>query len=39
MSEKGEKGPIDPAHLREAFRKISQVKIHDKFSENEMLYF
>lgn len=39
MSEKGDKGAIEPNHLREAYRRINNRKMDDKFSENEMLYF
>ncbi len=39
MSDKGERGAIDPKHLREAYRRINNRRVDDKFSENEMLYF
>jgi len=39
MSENGEKGAVEPNHLREAYRRINNRKNDGKFSENEMLYF
>jgi len=39
MTEKGERGTVEPNHLREAYRRINNRKMDSKFSENEMLYF
>jgi len=39
MTENGEKGAIEPSHLREAYRRLNNAHINDKFGESEMLYF
>ena len=39
MTEKGDKGAVEPHHLREAYRRINNRRSDDKFAENEMLYF
>ena len=39
MDRNGERGAVDPKHLREAYSRINNRRVDDKFSENEMLYF